>query len=113
MNIEIYHALIELIKQGGTLALWGIAIWLVISLMKVLAICLVVYLVGRLISKTILGICKTQADFKATQVPLLSQAISGKLLQTLEDYHQSVNLLLRSLQEQLNRLNTASEKSTK
>lgn len=84
MNKEILDAFLAIINQGGAYALWGVGIWLLVSLIKALAGLLTVYLVCRLL---VVGIMQYRA-VKLERISIISQEASAKLEQCLRDISQ-------------------------
>lgn len=109
INGQIMSTLLELLKQGGPMALWGMAIWLTVGLIRLIVICSMVYLVTRTVKATVLGVYKAKLDFKASQISVLTTQVSTHLSQTLEDYHKSVTAILNSIDEHLKLLKEKSK----
>ena len=108
MNTEvIMNGLVEIIKQGGPLALGGVAIWLIIGLVKVLVVLWVVYLVVKIVCKTILDY--KVASFK--QVQLLSQEVSSNLVMAMEAFTASGEQLFKKFESQLEELKKSAPKT--
>lgn len=100
MTLEMYKALIELVQQGGTLALWGVGIWLVFTTVKVAILSLVAYLVVRSVVGAVVTVHNARLAYKATQVSLLSKEVTKDLIAYLDSFRDSLTGLLKDLELQ-------------
>ena len=101
MNEQIGALLIEIIKQGGILALWGIGIWLVIGLLRVTTICLAIYLVVKVVCQAITTNYKVHKEQQAMRVHLLSEECSRKVSQALDSFSKESLTVVNELKLQL------------
>jgi len=113
MNIEIYNALIELVKQGGSLALWGVGIWLGFKLLQVLVVCSVLYLVVGLITHCIIQIHGERNKAKGLRVHLLSEEVSTRFSKELDKFSEESLGILKGMQERLDSLSKKSQRKSK
>jgi hypothetical protein len=110
MNIEIYKALIELVRQGGTLALGGIGIWMTIGLIKTVVVSWVVYLAIKQVSVSVVAYHKDILTNKVLRVTLLSEEVSKTLMDTLHSYSQETQDILKDIETRLKDLQKESAK---
>jgi len=113
MSEQILAAIVEMVKQGGTLAIWGILAWGGIQLLKIFLIGGTICLVLRMISRVFSECHSRQCSVKQEQVSLISKELEGRLLKTLKDYSESVNGILTDISLQLSGLKKESEKQEK
>jgi hypothetical protein len=108
MNAQaVMQGLVEIIKQGGPLALWGVGLWLLIGLMRIFLVGLVVYLVVKIVCRTILDY--KVASFK--QVTLVSEQMGKDIASCLDNFVNNAEVLFTKLESQLNELKTNSDKT--
>lgn len=99
MAVEILNALVELVKQGGTIALWGIGIWLTLTGFKV---CLVVWAVWLMVYK-VCNLCLNYLMLRfisnKDKVSLISEQASQTILQSLKCYQDETSSSMKDLLE--------------
>jgi len=100
MSDTILNALIELVKAGGPLALWGIGIWLSFTVFKVFLVGLVGYLVVRTVCNTVISVYQASLNHKREQVSLLSKEVIKDLTTYLDSFRDSLSALLKDLELQ-------------
>lgn len=108
MNKEILDAFLAIINQGGAYALWGVGIWLLVSLVKCLAILLTAYLIVRLL---VIGILQFRIS-KLERFYLTSKEASDKLEQCLRDISQKSRDMEKARANQSENSDTSSEKKS-
>jgi hypothetical protein len=101
INREIMVTLVELLKQGGPLALWGLGIWLIVGVLKILVVSGVVYLVVRLISHTLITCYKINKGASVQRIHLLSQEVSKQLTDSLDNFSRESLAVVSELKKQL------------
>ncbi len=104
MNIEIYNALLELVKQGGHLALWGIFIWLFLGIIRLTIICLATYLVVKVVCRTISDNYKISKTLQDTKVTLVGSEVASRLLAGMEERDTAFKTIFTDLNAQLHEL---------
>ena len=104
------NGLIELVKQGGPLALWGITIWLIVGLVRSLVICLVLYFIVKLVVNCINNNYKISKEVSGQRVQLFSQEVSQRFQTSMDNFLKDSSAILKELETQLKDLK---EKSTK
>ena len=110
INATIMNTLIELLKTGGPMALWGLAIWLLLGLVRTVVLCLVIYLVIKQICLTIRETYKVSKELRDSKIHLLSQEVSKQFSDSLEDFQKNTERILKNLETALNTLSSKSEK---
>lgn len=110
MNIEVYNALIQLIKEGGTLALGGIAIWMTIGLIKTVTVSWLAYLAIKVVSASVVAYHKDTLTNKVLRVTLLSEEVSKKFSDSLDSFNLDSTTILRDIQKSLDDLKKESAK---
>ena len=108
----ILDALVEIIKTGGLMALWGISIWLIIGLVKLVVFCLAVYFIIQMICNTISNNYKIHKELDSRRIHLLSSQVSQDLCNSLDSMNKEFLAILRELEKKLNELSATSKKNT-
>lgn len=110
MDKEILNALIEMIRSGGTLAIWGIVTY---SLMQILKIAVT----GGILCWIVSALCSLVKHCwdnyqreKATRVSLLSQDLTTKFTEVFSALSAEITTLLRELRTQFEDLRNSSAK---
>jgi len=100
----IMEGLVELVKQGGPLALWGIGIWLIVGLIKIFVVCLFLALAIRLITNCIANCYKINKEVSAQRIQILSHQVSDKLTTSLDNFLKESLVVVNELKVQLKEL---------
>ena len=98
------HYLLEIVKAGGPMALWGIGIWLIMGIIRLVILGLVIYGVVRLIARTILKCYEIHKQTTAQRIHLLSQEVSSRLTTTLDNFSTESLVVVNELKTQLTEL---------
>lgn len=106
----IMNGIIELVKQGGPLALWGIFIWLGLNLIKLVVVSVVFYLVVKTICNTITTNYKVHKECKSQRISLLSETISHQVSDSLNTFSKESGALATELTKLLRELKESSAK---
>jgi len=112
INATIMNTLVELLKAGGPMALWGLSIWLVLGLVRMALLCLVIYLVVKQVCQTIRDNYRVSKELRDSKIHLLSQEVSKQFSDSLEDFQENTERILKDLEKALNSLNSKSEKKS-
>lgn len=113
MDTQILQALIGLVKQGGEMALWGVAIYLVMQLLKILAIGGSIWACIKTVTAAYQHCWDSKLSSKASSVQLLATEVQKHILDMLKDYNESVSTILKDLGTQLKELSENLKKETK
>jgi len=106
MQQELLSALVELVKEGGTLALWGVFVWFLMQIIKVGVIGGILWGIVRSLCHLVQRIYSAKLDFKEKQVPIISEQASSTVISCLDSYQNSVNKVLERIDSQLEKLKT-------
>ena len=93
----VMDGLIELLKQGGPMALWGVAIWMGIRFLQVLSVVWgLVYVVCRLLS-TLDRYHQCQAEVLSKRITLVSKRLEDKFEKVLMEFTTNVDHIAEKL----------------
>jgi hypothetical protein len=104
MQIEIMKALVSMVQQGGWFTMGGMALW---GIFQIIKICLVVYLVkaiATMIYNYNNNYLATKQTLNKEKIVLLSQEVSTRLTNTLEEFSSTMIQSVQKLESQLNDL---------
>lgn len=110
MTETIMQCLVEMIKQGGQLAIWGIFIWVGFSAVKVVSVVLGLVVIVRLVMHTIHNCYKINKETQSQRIHILSESISSKLEKSLDEFQSQSISVLKELQKELEELSKRSGK---
>lgn len=96
----VLNAVIELVKQGGPYALWGLAIWGFLRVCLAAVVLVVLYLSVSVICQCITTNYKVSKELRDSRITLISKEVSDKLSQTLEQFSKDYQDALRELKKQ-------------
>lgn len=104
MDKEILNALLEMVRSGGQMAVWGIVAYCGMQLLTVAVKGGVLCLVFRIISQTIKHCWDNYQRNKVNRVALISKEASDNILSAFKDYQDTVNQILKDIAIQLTSL---------
>ena len=107
MGIEILNALLEMVKLGGVYAIWGVAIWTGIQLLKVLVVLAFLFGVVKVICTTILS----YQSRRIHNITLISEALSAELKDSLTSFVTETQSVVSRLNTELENLSKNSNKT--
>ncbi len=110
MPNQVASYLVEIIKSGGPMALWGIGIWMTVNLIKVAIISLLAYLAIRQVTSAAVQYHKDTLTNKVLRVTLLSEEVSKKFSDSLDSFSLESTSILKEIEKQLNELKKESIK---
>ena len=111
MTDQIGHYLLEIVKAGGPLAIWGVTIWLVFKVLGIFLVMLFLYLGVKVVCQCISNNYKVDKELSAQQVHLLSQEVSGRMEQALDSFSKDCLTAVRELKVLLEGLKKPSKKT--
>ena len=111
-QIELCKALVDIVKQGGVYALWGIGIWMGIGLLRVAIIGGVVWAVIRLLVQSINNYLAIRFLTRKDNIQILSDKVSGHITKCLQDYQDRTSQALNDFLKDANELLKKSEQKT-
>ena len=111
MTEQIGHYLLEIVKAGGPLAIWGVTIWLVFKTLSILLVVLFLYLTSRVVCNCVTTNYKVSKELSAQRIHLLSQEISGRMEQALDSFSKDCLTAVRELKVLLDELKKPSKKT--
>ena len=88
--LEILKALIDIVKEGGMLGLWGLGIYLVLNLVRLLAVIWVIYNIVKLIMQTITNFFTIKLLGHKERISLVSEDVSKKLQETIGTFSKDM-----------------------
>ena len=106
MDIKIMEALIELVKQGGTLALWGIGLWGLIGILKLSITGGVIWLIWHSMTACFKHYWDSKLTIRTQNISLISKEVSDKLSTTLSDFRSEVKNAMSDFLKESNNLLT-------
>lgn len=112
MDKEILSAILEMVKAGGTYAVWGIVAYWLMQLLTVVAKGGILCLCFRIISQTLIHCWDNYQQSKAKRITLLSEDITDRFSQTWANLSVEVSSLMRELRTQLEELRKSSTKKS-
>lgn len=104
MEQTIMNGLLELVKTGGPLALWGISIWLILGIVRISVVVLAAYLAVKVICQTIQVNYKIKHEINTQRVHLLSEQVSRQLTDSLNSFTKESLVVVNELKAQLTEL---------
>ena len=113
MQKEILEALVEMIRQGGTLAVWGIFVYLLMGIIKVAVTGGFLWITIKCVATNWRGYLERKLDSKAQSLKVFSDKASTRLVSCLDSYHKEVEIILKDIQTQLENLKKNSKSRTK
>jgi hypothetical protein len=111
--VELTKALVEMVKQGGTLAIWGIFVWMTLGIVKSGLLLGAVYLVIRLICNNINSYQCLKHFSNKEQVSLLSPKVSRRLEDFLKEYRDTTTKAMKDFIIDAQALLKSSKEQTK
>lgn len=109
MTDTIGHYLLEIVKAGGPLALWGIFIWVSLGIVRLSIVCLIVYMALKVICNTITTNYKISKEIRDSKISLISEQVSQILTKTLQDFSQETQAILKDIEKELKELKKPSK----
>lgn len=110
MDKEILSAILEMVKAGGTYAIWGIVAYWFMQLLTIVTKGGIVWGIISTICSLIKHCWDNYQQAKSTRVSLLSEDITNKFSQTWANVSVEVSGLARELRTQLEELRKSSQK---
>ncbi len=110
MEMQILTALVDLVKQGGQMALWGVAIYLILQLAKVVVIWGSITLIVRLICSAVFKGLGMRLLIKRDSISLMSDKATNHLSEAMTKWSNEVSEVILKLETRLNDLLKSSEK---
>lgn len=101
MEKEILNAIVEMVRQGGQLAVWGVFVYLFMQILKVAVSGGIIWIIIRTICTTFLGGLELHIRKRSEEITLLSEEVSASLTNTLEQYSKSMTEVLESIERQM------------
>lgn len=95
-HIQILNALVEMVKQGGYYAIWGIAIYLITGLVKLSLILWVSYSVIQQVLLTLGSYMCLKFVSNKDKITLLSNTSMEALTSAIQTYQTSTEAAMRS-----------------
>ena len=111
--VELTKALVEMVKQGGTIAIWGIFIWMSLSIIKSGLFLWVVYLVIRLVCNNVNSYQTLKLLGHKEQISLLSPKVSRRLEEFLKEYRDTTTDAMKGFIVDAQALLKSSKEQTK
>ncbi len=112
MYLEIAKALVEMVKQGGTLAIWGIFVWMTLGIIKVAIILGFLGWVVRLVVFSISNYTTLKFLSNKDNVVLLSKKTSKYLVDLVRGYQENTTKAMKDfIMDARSLLQTSKEKT--
>lgn len=106
MEKEILTALVEMVKQGGTLAIVGIGVYWLMAILKLAVHGGIVWLVFHLICKTFIRAWELRLDKRNSTITLLSEQASKDICNRFQDISSETTAILKDIEAELKVLKT-------
>lgn len=111
METNIMNGLLEIVRQGGTLAVWAIVAYCAMQVLKIAVTGGILWGIICTISNNLMRYLDNKLKFKETQVSIISSQVSDKLASILEEFQKSLESTLGDLTAKLETLNTKLKQS--
>ena len=111
--LEICKALVGLVKEGGTIGLWGLAIWLGFGLIKIGLIGGLIWACIRLVSLAVLQFLSLRFLTHKDSVSILSKQASKHLMDSVKHYQDSTQTAMKDFMKDAKDLLEKSKAKTK
>lgn len=108
MEKEILTALVEMVKQGGTLAIIGIGVYWLMAILKLAVHGGILWVVCRLACSTIVRCLELRLDKRNSTISLLSKECATSICTTLDSIAKEQQAILKDIDEELRALKTQS-----
>ena len=93
--LEIAKALVEMVKQGGTLAIWGIFVWLILGIVKTgIVLCFLAWVV-RLVVFGVSNYHTLRFLNRKDNIQLLSKKCSKDLVDLVRQYQNDTTQAMK------------------
>lgn len=112
-QIELCKALVEMVKSGGMYALWGIAIWLLMNLLKIGLIGGIIWAIIRLVVFSVQHYLTLRLLSRKENITLLSKQCSKHIVDAIKEYQTQTGDAMKSLIVRVKELKQNSEKTNK
>lgn len=112
INATIMSTLVELLKQGGPIALWGLGLWLFFSIIRFVVVSLTVYLVVKIVCQTISTNYKISKEISGQRIQLVSEKVSERLETALKSFSEKAGVLLEDLEKLVKNLQKSLNKKS-
>lgn len=106
MEKEILTALVEMVKSGGQMAIYGIAVYWGMTILKLAVHGGLIWVCLRLICTTIIKAWELRLDKRASDITLLSEECSKQILDTINSFSKENIAILKDIEMQLKVLKT-------
>lgn len=109
MEKEILNAIVEMVKQGGQLAVWGVFVYLFMQIVKAGTIGGITWLIVKTLCQTLSRCWELAQDRRKEAITLLSSDLQTKLLASLTEFQGSTTTILQDLENRLKGLSITLE----
>lgn len=109
MEMQILNALVDLVKQGGAMALWGIGIYLTVQLAKVVVIWGLTTVMVRILSEAFFKVMGLRLLIRKDSISLISSKASEHITTALTEWSDKVTAVVQELEKKLSDLKKNSE----
>lgn len=110
MDKEIMQAILEMVRAGGTYAVWGIVAYWFMQLLTVVAKGGILCLTLQIITQTFKHCWDNYQAKRSQRIALLSEELSGNLKQSAASLSSEISSLVKELRTQLEELRKSSTK---
>ena len=101
MEKEILNAIVEMVKQGGQLAVWGVFVYLFMQIVKVGTIGGITWLIVKTLCQTLARCWELAQDRRKEAITLLSTDLQSKMVDSLEGFQKSTTAILAVFEQRL------------
>lgn len=114
MNIwlEITKTLVEMLKTGGQYAIWGISLWLVFNLLRVIIIGGIIWACIKLLVQHFSNFLTLRFLTRKDSIQMLSDKCSEHVIKMIEDYQTKTTTVMTEFFKQAEELLKKSEVKT-
>jgi len=104
MEDKILQAIIMMIKEGGTLAIWGILAYGLIGILKIVSIGGIIWLVISGVKNMLCHYWDSNNKQRSKEVSLISKEASDSLMECLKKYSEKLQRILTDVEKRLDLL---------
>lgn len=111
--VELTKALVEMVKSGGTIAIWGIFVWMLLGIIKTGLVGSLILLALRQVVTLGNNYMTLKAVTRKEQISLLSPKVSARLERCLDDFQKTTGQAMKEFIADAKALLEKSEQSQK
>ena len=112
-QIEMFKALIEIVKQGGLYAIWGIVAWFGMGIIKIAVIGGIIWGIIRLVAYSVQTYLCLRLISRKEHIQILSNKCSKHIIASIKDYQNTTSQAMLDLVKDVKDLLEKSKNETK